>query len=301
MYEDRGIIKVRNAVTAEVVNEIFISESDNIYIAYHYSQDLIFYIKSDSFGRLYRIYLVNEDGDRIISGNGDLLTDKNSNHMETLINDQLNDILGLHVDEENNKLYVLTFQEIAQLDLEGKNKQIIYKEDKSVLSRLFYHGGMLYFSAGSYESNPGVFRIDINTKKTETLVNLQPNTGGTIDLAVDQANNKLFIRQGNQIIVIDTNSSSSAYPVPNPRIVLSDSQFTGGDNLQAIVADSRILVWLSREQLYEGIVNANFKFIPKKSIFKYGLKSDMLRPYNMRMFHHTFNTTNSPPPEANIV
>jgi len=290
MYEDSGTIKVRNAATAEVVKEISISSSGRVYVAYHYSQDLIFHIEDFPSEKLYRIHLVNENGDRKISGKGDLLTDKNADHMETLISDQLSGISGMHVDEENNKLYVLTYREIVQLDLEGKNKQIIYKEDASTLRGLFYHGGMLYISA-ELHSKAGVFRIDIITKKTEILVNL--HQGDIFDLAVDRANNKLFFRQGNQIKVIDTNSSSSAYPVSNPKVVLSDSQFTGGNGLQAIVADSRILIWLSRDQLYAGIIAANFKFIPKKRIFKYGRERYSFRPFNLRMFHHTFNTTKS--------
>jgi len=184
---------------------------------------------------------------------------------------------GLHVDEDNNKLYVLTFREIIQLDLEGKNVKTIYKHPRA-RQCLFYFDGMLYSSAYS------VYRYNIKTGTTEMLIDPQP--GIIYDLTVDRKNKKLLFRLGNMIKVFSINNSRSSYPVKNPRVILSDSKFTGGGGRQALAAEDNVAFWMSDRNLYSSVINLAYTLIPKNDISKHGGDGEFFYPQNMRLFYH---------------
>ncbi|XP_065663472.1 uncharacterized protein LOC100203936 [Hydra vulgaris] len=286
MYAESSKISIWKTSSVFKIKEITISHYDAIYLAPHYKEDLIFYAYDK---KLYRIHLVDENGNRKNSGKGELLINPSADHKEILFATLSSRITGIQVDGFNNKLYVSTYSEILQFDLEVKNEvKILVKQ--SALNNIHFYQGLLYFNSDS-----GIFRINANGQsKIETLVFAKNVYISSV--AIDEVRKKLLYRQGSEVRMIDVNMTESSYPITNPLILLSDSSVTGGGGRQAVAANDRVMIWLSDEQLYLGVINSDYSFIPKQNIYLYRSKSYSFRPYDIVMFHHVFDQSATAPP-----
>ena len=202
MYAENGKISIFKTSSVFTIKEITVSHYSRLYFAPHYKQDLIFYAYEE---KLYRIHLVDENGNRKISGKGDLLTNRFANHKELLFVTISSGITGLQVDEINNKLYVSTYNEISEFDLEVKNEvKIVTKQ--SQLSNIYFYQGMVYFKSG----NSGIFRINANGQgKIETLVIAKDVF--IYSLTIDEVHKKLLYRQGSEVRMIDVNMTGYCF------------------------------------------------------------------------------------------
>jgi hypothetical protein len=81
-YTAAGEIRVSgvNGKQFSLINNF--NSTETISLAIHYEQDLIFIA---DYSKIVRIHLVNEYGNRVISGNGELFVNSTARHREELI------------------------------------------------------------------------------------------------------------------------------------------------------------------------------------------------------------------------
>ena len=213
--------------TGTIVKTLYVSASGIQSIAIHYQKDLIF---AADGSKVIKIHLLDDNGQRKISGIGKLFLDQKANHFESVlirfsffgISESPSSLMVDHVAE---KLYIGGEDFLYEMHLNGSNVRKAFKAPEFFIGRNVHfkyptlHNGEFYFGVSStyyMTSYNGLYQGTLETRGTVnlTLQNMFLREDGIASIAVDESKDKLFYvnRYMNQIRFIELDQSKSDIP-----------------------------------------------------------------------------------------
>ena len=236
-------------------------------IAIDYEKELIFFAGKK---KVYRIHLVDENGNREISGKGKLFLNKTVDHFEIPFYQKIYsdyEIQSLLFDDVGEMLYVTIFKActhsrlIVKLDPEKgyvTDYPLHALANPSVLCN-----GMLYASQNHTIYNITVAALEHSAGLMKPLITLQRLSKFTID----KLTNRLFYTQHENILkVVEGNLATTPISKNRTRVVMADGDIT--TNIQSIDVFGKIVVWSSHDwnTLYIAGFNKKNNFISMRNV-----------------------------------
>ena len=235
-----------------------------------YEKDLIFFSGED--GTIYRIHLVDEIGNRDISGNGKLFTNKDVDHFELVFYETGYPIIDLVYDEDDKMLYIITPLYILKFDPQvDPDEEKCFPKYSSMSSLNGQHAvishGMLYVSDPYDIYNVPTAALGY-APHFSTFAELRSVTAFAID------NKKIFYFTENVMRVLDGNMKKNENPASflsnQTKVVLANNAVTKDVHTLAVYGD--VVVWSSCwwREIYVGKLNYRRNFIPMHSVYRLG-------------------------------
>ena len=297
---DSSDIEVRRMLSGKLVKTFKAKGYGKLCVAAFYEEDMLFYA---AYGKIYKIALLDENGQPTISKIGKLLTDPSADHQETKLFEMRSDyIQGMVVDKTRRKVVFSDFTDICEINFDGSGFRKLVKGKRSFSLDIL--GDQLFFSDRVGPGSYTIYRTTITlTNKTISCEQkggpckkiVSEGKDFVTSMMVERNSKKLYFRRGSGsdfIAVVDTNLPDSAYPVQTPRVVISDSQYVNGYG--GIAVHGNRLVWnrggSSWGRLLLGLMNNNLNFVSKKHIYNFGDESYGNVPRQLDVFEHMFPT-----------
>lgn len=259
-------VKNVNRQISNVVNTFNIqTETASGGLAIDSARDQFFFAEGRN---IYKIYLVDNNGKRRISANGELFWKKGAQHFEVRLFVARRKIEGIYYDKNSTKLFAAADTDLIELNsTTGKVLNSIYVGYNRYVRNPFMHRGNMYVylhygRQRYYGYTWGIYDDKKREYRNNALV--YGNGEHISGFTVDEKTGRLYLNMRSTIRVIDVNNST-ALERENPRIVLGDSQFTRG--LQSIAIHEQYIFWGSSKlnKLYRGKLQ-NGVFIRKNDV-----------------------------------
>ena len=274
-------ITVTDIATGSTVKTFTISTPKPAFFAIDIKEDLLFF--TDEKNMIHRIYLVDDNGDRKVSGTGQLFTDASADHIEQpfyQVSTDKQDVKGMFLDK-----YLYTILDChscfdCQSDLEfimvdplneKFSKKVEVKRPKpQCFNEVKLSNKMIYGVSGGC-----VFNMTIKGKSLTLKGKAQGNPwsllycdqSSSISIAsIDDVNNRLYFTDTDRgmIKVLDGNIKQTKDL--KERVVCADSEFTLG--VSGMTVRDEYVLWSSDalKKGYVGELNEQRTFMPKRNI-----------------------------------
>lgn len=290
-------IIVRDLHTSHKIKTFTIRIADPTFIAMDYDSDAI-YFTSDT--TLYKLYLVDESGNRKISRNGELFVDTLVDHMEVAIytaTTSFGKIKGFIFDESTKMFYL--FYPLYE-NMRDYFVKLDYRTGKEIGkgkipftgSGYVLHKSMLYATIRQRGDNY-VLNISIDALEKDNYNWGWQWVGNKRDMSIftiDEITSRLYyIENKNSIRLLNGNITNSPISSIEDRYVISDSEVT--KNTRGLTVYGKVVVWSSYSwgKLYGGLLNQGMNFISKKNVHVLDKKSSSFK--NVIIFKCRVNVT----------
>jgi len=235
--------------------------------------DLIFFAHKD---HVYRIHLVDDDGERKISGTGELLRNHTANHVELSYRFKTEgDNCHLVFDKMSQMLYLICQHGYFKIDSETMTKVGYGPIGLQSPSNFVLSNGMLYAKAYNRKRkafflyNTTIHAIESRGNKvTGPKWTRLVHDDESIDrFVVDPVTNRIFFSKSKNILGLVQNiNNQSPLATSRSRVVLADSAFTR--DIGSMRVDGDVVVWSSNawKVFFVGKLNKNKNFLLRQNI-----------------------------------
>ena len=254
-------------------------------IAIHYDEDLIFAVDGE---KIIKVHLLDDEGNRKVSGKGELFLDQKASHFESVLvvlrNEGIqprpftDESVSLTVDTNTHKLYIGGRMYVYEMNYSGKNVRKVIGTNFPSSSSSFYFNNFLFhqnkafvevYSSSEREFN-GIYETAINIIGMKNLTNASLILGNDDIYSVASGNTSksIFIVDQNQyqISAMQPEENEDLAPLKEQRILLSNYGVTRGP--KALAVNGQTVAWCSPTGsiLFVGKMNKNKNFLPLKDI-----------------------------------
>ena len=254
-------------------------------IAIHYDEDLIFAVDGE---KIIKVHLLDDEGNRKVSGKGELFLDQKASHFESVLNVGLSDkgiqprpktVLSLTVDTNTHKLYIGGSMYVYEMNYSGKDVRKVIGTNFPSSRPFFYFNNFLFhqnkafvavYLSSKKEFKNGIYETAINITGMKNLTNASLILGkeDIYSMASDITSKSIFIVDQNQyqISAMQPEENEDLAPLKEQRILLSNYGVTRGP--KALAVNGQTVAWCSPTGsiLFVGKMNKNKNFLPLKDI-----------------------------------
>ena len=254
-------------------------------IAIHFEEDLIFAVDGT---KIIKLYLLDDEGNRKKSGNGELFLEPKVSYFETVLIELKkegietritpDEATSLTVDTRNNKLYIGGRSYVFEMDFNGKNVRKIIGVNFGNSSATFYFNHLIFFGnkvfvevySSSKEGCSGIYETFINPGGMINITNASLSLGKKdIYSMVSEttSNNIYFVENQYQILSLKPEKKlKDLAPLKKVRVLLSNFDLTGKPKALAVIGQK--VFWSSSDnsKIFLGKMNKAKNFLPVKDI-----------------------------------
>lgn len=266
-------------------------------IAIVYNKDLIFF--SDEDGTVYRIHLLDENGNRNVSGKGRLFTDNDAEHSEQRFYDTGYPIVDLIYDEEKDLLYIITPLYILRFDPDEDpdcEKKCSFISKYATMSSVtpqhaVITGGLLYLADNSH-----VYSLPTSAIGYMPRFTMFAKMKSVTAFSIDNTTKNLYYFSMNTMRVLDPNTSVSIQHNKKDlhRVILANGAYTKAVHSLAVLGDLAVWSSCAWKKLFVGKLNFRRDFISKRNVrvldsFHHVDPDDDSCFHNVNLFHHDYD------------
>ena len=242
-----------------------------------YEKDYIFF--ADKYN-VYRIHLVDKNGNQRISGRGELFTNITAEHVEMVFFELQSGTIKNLLLHDNSKLLYLMFQKnygiysccyLRMLDHDSGHVSLtlaIYGKPCPATEYLL-RNETLFASRKANE----IYSITIDALRQGKNWNYLTTLRSLSHFTLDKLAKRLFYAQNRNLIqVLDYVTNTTTLPM-NTRVVIANSRVT--KNIKEVAVYGTFVIWSSfgGKALYIGHLNENLNFISTRDVKRLDMSS----------------------------